>query len=243
LVRRPVTVIAATRSSAPALAAKAATSSIPIVFQTGSDPVKDGLVASLNRPGGNVTGATRLSTDLIAKRLGLMIELVPKANAIALLVNPIGPQTPAQAEDMRKAASMLGLQLHIVNATNQTELDSAFAAAAQSKAGALIVATDNLFIDRRGRIVALAAQYAIATIYPEHESVAAGGLLSYAASLPDSFRQVGVYVGQILKGAKPADLPVLQPVKFDLVINLKAAKAIGLEIPAKLLALADQVIE
>ena len=243
LVRRPVAVIAATRTSAPGLAAKAATSTIPIVFQTGSDPVKDGLVASLNRPGGNVTGASRLSTDLIPKRLGLMAELVPKMTAIALLVNPAGHQSVAQVHEMQEPTRALGLQLHVVNASTEHELDTAFAAIVQSGADALIVAINPLFIARREQIVALAQRHAVPVIFAERESVMAGGLMSYAASFTDSFRQVGVYVGRILKGASPADLPVQQPVRFELVINLKTAKALGLTVPPSLLTTADEVIE
>jgi putative ABC transport system substrate-binding protein len=243
LVRRPVAVIAATRTSAPGLAAKAATSTIPIVFQTGSDPVKDGLVASLNRPGGNVTGAGRLSTDLIPKRLGLMAELVPKMTAIALLVNPAGHQSVAQVHEMQEPTRALGLQLHVVNASTEHELDTAFAAIVQSGADALIVAINPLFIARREQIVALAQRHAVPVIFAERESVMAGGLMSYAASFTDSFRQVGVYVGRILKGASPADLPVQQPVRFELVINLKTAKALGLTVPPSLLTTADEVIE
>ena len=243
LVRQQVAVIVATRSSAPGLAAKAVTSTIPIVFQTGSDPVKDGLVASLNRPGGNVTGVTRLSTELMPKRLGLISELVPTATAIAVLVNPAGPQAAEQVREMQEATRLLKLQLHVVNASTERDLDTAFAAAAQHRVGALIVATDNLFVGRREQIAALAASHAIPAMYPFSESVVAGGLMSYAASFEDSFRQVGVYTGRILKGTKPADLPVEQPTRFYFVINLKTAKALGLEIPAKLLALTDEVIE
>jgi putative ABC transport system substrate-binding protein len=243
LIGRQAAVIAATRGPAPGRAAKAATSTIPIVFQTGSDPVNDGLVASLNRPGGNVTGISRLSTDLIPKRLGLMSELVPKMTAVAMLMNPIGPQAAAQLQEMQEAARRLWLKLHVVNASTERELDAAFAAIAQNKAEALIVATNPLFIGRRERIAELAIRHAIPTMFGEHESVAAGGLMSYAASLPDSFHQVGVYVGRILKGEKPADLPILQPTKFELVINLKTAKAFGIEVPPMLLARADEVIE
>ena len=236
-------VIAATRSSAPGLAAKATTATIPIVFQTGSDPVKDGLVASLNRPGGNVTGITRLSTELLPKRLGLISELMPKASAIAVLVNPKGPQTADQVQEMEESTRRLGIKLHVVEASTERELDTAFAAAAQHRASALIVATDNLFVGQSERIVALAASHAIPTMYPFSESVVAGGLMSYAANFTDSFRQVGVYVGRILKGEKPADLPVLQPTKFELVINLKTAKALGIKFSDNLLSLADKVIE
>jgi putative ABC transport system substrate-binding protein len=243
LVRLQVAVIVATRGPGPALAAKAATSTIPIVFQTGSDPVKDGLVASLNRPGGNVTGASRLTIGLIPKRLGFLLDLVPKMTAIALLTNPAGPQGALQVQEMQEPARALGLRLHVLNASTESELDTAFAAVAQNRADALIVPTDPLFTGRREQIVALAIRHAIPTIFAERESVAAGGLMSYAASQTDSFRQVGVYVGRILKGEKPANLPVQQPTKFELVINVKTAKSLGLDTPPTLLALADEVIE
>jgi putative ABC transport system substrate-binding protein len=243
LVHRKVAVIAATRGPLPARAAKAATSTIPVVFQSGSDPVRDGLVASLNRPGGNVTGASRLSIDLIPKRLGLMTEVVPKLTKIALLLNPISPQADLEVQEMQEPTRSLGLQLFIAKAGTANELDAAFATIKESGAGALIVAVDPLFVSRREKIVALGLQNAIPGSFAERESVIAGGLMSYAASFSDSFRQVGVYVGRILKGASPADLPVQQPVKFDLIINLKTAKALGLEVPPTLLAIADEVIE
>ena len=243
LARRPVAVIAATRSPAPALAAKAATSTIPIVFQTGSDPVKDGLVASLNRPGGNVTGVTRQTLEMTPKRFELISELTPKANSVGLLVNPNGGQAATQVREMQEAARKRGLALHIANASNNQELDSAIAATVQSGAAVLIEGNDPLFIDRRKQIVALTISYKIPTIFFERDSVVDGGLMSYSANFADSFRQVGVYVGRILKGAKPADLPVLEPTKFELVINLKTAKAIGLAIPPTLLAITDEVIE
>jgi putative ABC transport system substrate-binding protein len=213
------------------------------VFQTGSDPVKDGLVASFNRPGGNVTGASRMTIDLIPKRLGVLLDLVPKMTAIALLTNPAGPLVALQVQEMQEPARALGLRLHVLNASTERELDTAFAAVAQNRADALIVPTDPLFTSRREQIVALAIRHAIPTIFAERESVAAGGLMSYAASQTDSFRQVGVYVGRILKGEKPANLPVLQPTKFELVINVKTAKSLGLDIPPTLLATADEVIE
>ena len=243
LVRRPVAVIAATRSSAPALAAKAATSTIPIVFQTGSDPIKDGLVASFNRPGGNVTGATRLTTELVPKRLGIISELVPKATTIGYLGNPKGIQTTAQVQEMQEATRARGLKLYVAYASNENELDAAFAAIAQSGATGLIEGSDPLFIDRRKQIVDLTISHKIPTIFFERDSVVDGGLMTYSANFADSFRQVGVYVGRILKGEKPANLPVLQPTKFDLIINLKTAKAIGLQIPPTLLTTADEVIE
>jgi putative ABC transport system substrate-binding protein len=243
LVRRQVTVIAATRSSAPALAAKAATSTIPIVFQTGGDPVNDGLVTSLNRPDGNVTGVTRLSNELIQKRFELIAELVPKATTIALLVNPANIAAKAQVQQMQEPTRERGLKFQVVNASSEAELDAAFAAAAQLHADAVIQAADQLFAGRRDQIVALTMRYAIPTIFFDRESVLAGGLMSYSASWSDSFRQVGAYVGRILKGAKPADLPVLQPTRFELVVNLKTAKALGIELSPSLLARADEVIE
>ena len=243
LVDLPVAVIAATRSAAPAKTAKAATSTIPIVFQTGSDPVKDGLVASLNRPGGNVTGATRLTTELASKRLGVILEVVPKATVIGMIANPNGVQTAIQVQEIQEAARAHGLVLHVADATSDHELEEAFAAVIKSGADAIIEASDPLFIDRRKQIVALSVSSKIPMIFFERDSVVDGGLMTYAADFADSFRQVGTYVGRILKGEKPADLPVLQPTKFDLVINLKTAKAIGISIPPTLLALADEVIE
>jgi putative ABC transport system substrate-binding protein len=243
LVARPVAAIVATRSSAPARAARASTSSIPIVFQTGSDPVKDGLVASLNRPGGNVTGATRLTTALLQKRLGVMADLVPSMAIIGLLTNPAGPQTAEQVAEMEQAAGARGLRLHVAKAAGDAELDGAFAALAQARADALIIGSDNLFIGRRKHIVDLTMRHAIPAMFFERASVVDGGLMTYSASLADSFRQVGSYTGRILKGAKPADLPVLQPTKFDLVINLKTARMLGMTVPATLLAVADEVIE
>jgi putative ABC transport system substrate-binding protein len=243
LVRLPVAVIAATRSSAPALAAKAATSTIPIVFQTGSDPVKDGLVASFNRPGGNVTGASRMSTQLVPKRLDVLLQLLPNAKSIGLLVNPNGIQTALQVQEMQQAAHERGLALHIASASTVGELDKAFAELTQAGTAALVEGNDPLFIDQRKHIVALTVANKIPTIFFEENSVADGGLMTYGANFSDSFRQVGAYVGQILKGAKPADLPVQQPTKFDLIINMKTAKALGLTVPPTLLALADEVIE
>jgi ABC-type uncharacterized transport system substrate-binding protein len=243
LIRQPVAVIAATRSSASALAAKALTSTIPIVFQTGSDPVKDGLVASFNRPGGNITGASRLTTELVPKRFELISDLAPKASVIGMLVNPNGVQTAIQIKEMEESTRARGLTLSVAKAANDGELDAAFAAIAQSGAAVLVEGSDPLFIDHRKHIVALTISHEIPTIFFERDSVVDGGLMTYSASIADSFRQVGVYVGRILKGAKPAELPVMQPTKFELVINLKTAKAIGLTIPPTLLALADEVIE
>jgi putative tryptophan/tyrosine transport system substrate-binding protein len=243
LVGRPVAVIAATRSSAPALAAKAATSTIPIVFQTGSDPVEDGLVASFNRPGGNITGATRLTLQLTPKRLDILLQLVPHATTIGMLINPTGLQTAVQVGEIQEAIQARGLAVHIARASSDNELDAAFDDIAKSGAAALIEASDPFFIGARKHIVALTISHKMPAIFFESDSVVDGGLVTYSASLSDSFRQVGDYVGRILKGAKPADLPVLQPTKFELIINLKTAKALGLTVPPTLLALADEVIE
>jgi putative ABC transport system substrate-binding protein len=242
-VRMRVDVIAATGSSAPGLAAKAATSTIPIVFQTGGDPVQDGLVPRLNRPGGNVTGVSRLSVSLAPKRLELLHELVPNATLIAFLVNPANPTAATQLREIEEPAHSLGLRVLALRARTESELDLAFGTMMQQKAGALLVANDPSFNSWRGHLAILAARHAVPAFFTSRELVEAGGLMSYAASLPDSYRQVGVYAGRIIKGEKPADLPVLLPTKFELVINLKTAKVLGIDFPSKLLALADEVIE
>jgi putative ABC transport system substrate-binding protein len=243
LVERRVAVIVAAGGSAPGLAAKAATATIPIVFQTGSDPVADGLVTSMNRPGGNVTGVTRVTAILASKRVGLMLDLIPKTKAIAMLVNPNQPIANWQVQEMNEVARSFRLTLQVLKAGTEQELDFAFATLVRQGGGPLLIANDPFFVNRRQQIAGLAAQHAIPVMFGERDSVVAGGLASYGASLRDSMREVGVYVGRILKGEKPADLPVLQPTKFELVINLKTAKALGLQIPDRLLALADEVIE
>jgi putative ABC transport system substrate-binding protein len=243
LVRRRVIVIAACGSSAPGLAAKAATSSIPIVFQTGSDPVADALVASMNRPGGNVTGVSRMTVALEPKRLELLHDVVPKATVIAFLHNPSSPRAELQVEQLGEPARALGLELEVAKASTEHELDSAFATIARQDARALLVATEPSYTGWYDKIAALAARHAIPAMFPNRTAVAAGGLMSYDSSLIDSYRQVGVYVARVLKGEKPAELPVMQPTKFELVINLKTAKALGLEVPPMLLARADEVIE
>ena len=243
LVRRQVTVIAASGTSAPGLAAKAATSAIPIVFQTGGDPVQDGLVTSMNRPGGNVTGVSRLSVTLKPKRLELLRQLAPKATVIGLLVNPTNPRSKLVVQHMEEAARGLGLRLHVLQAATEGELDSVFASLVQLGVGALLLAQEPSYNRWRGQIIALASGYAIPTMYAIRDYPAAGGLVSYDASTIDQMRQVGVYVGRILKGDKPADLPVVQPTKFELVINLKTARALGLTVPLTLQVAADEVIE
>jgi putative ABC transport system substrate-binding protein len=244
LVSRNVSVIVATGGLPSSLAAKQATESIPIVFTLGSDPVKFGLVSSLNRPNGNITGVTLFAYLLDAKRVELMHELVPGASVVALLVNPNNAaQAEAQLADVEAAVQKFGQQLIILKAGNDTEIDSAIAGLAERKVGVLLVSADPLFLARREQLVALVARYAIPSIYEWRQFAEAGGLMSYGINLADAYRQAGVYVGKILKGAKPGDLPVLQPTKFELVINLKTAKTLGLTVPNTMLVAADQVIE
>ena len=226
-------------------AAKAATDTIPIVFGLGSgDPAELGLVASLNRPGGNLTGATLIASDLAAKQLQLLREMVPGLTSFALLVNPTN-RTIAEitTNEVEAAARTLGLQAHIVRTSNSGEIDTAFATLIQKKVRALMTMADALFLDRQKQIVALAVRHSIATIFGRREFVAIGALMSYGTSLADGYRQVGVYTGRVLKGDRPQDLPVVQPTKFELVINLRTAKALGLSVPPTLLARADEVIE
>jgi putative tryptophan/tyrosine transport system substrate-binding protein len=243
LVERQVAVILAMGGTDPARAAKAATSAIPIVFVSAADPVKTGLVASLNRPGGNVTGVSLIASALDEKKLGLLHELVPKTSVIAGVVNPNYPGAKTQADDIQEAARHLGVAAIALTAGADDEIDAAFADAARQGAGAMLVSSDPFFNSRAGRFVAAAARHSIPVIYPQSEYVRGGGLLSYGPDFSDGYRNGGVYVGKILKGAKPAELPVMQPTKFELVINLKTAKALGLTVPPTLLATADEVIE
>ena len=243
LVGRKVDLIAAAGGIPSALAAKTATSTIPIVFAVGTDPVGDGLVASLARPGGNLTGISFLLVELMPKRLELMSELVPRAGVIALLVNPNNANAEHIIRDVQEAARTKGVQLQILKAATEGEIDAAFATLVELKAGALIVGSDPFFNSRREQLVAQAARHAVPAIYEGRQFAAVGGLISYGTSLTAVYRQAGVYAGEILKGAKPADLPVEQPTTFELVINLKTAKALGLTVPQSILARADEVIE
>jgi putative ABC transport system substrate-binding protein len=242
LVRLQVTVIVAA-GMLPARAAKAATTSIPIVFNVGADPVQFGLVASLNRPGGNLTGINQFANELGAKVLALLHELVPGAATIGCLENPNNPISELMTRDVLAAAPVLGLKVQMLKARTDREIDAAFASLAQAGTGALLIGGDIFFNNRIERLAELAARHAIPTMYPGSEFIAAGGLISYGTSLIETYRQVGLYTGRILKGEKPADLPVIQATKINLIINLKTAKALGLQIPDKLLALADEVIE
>ena len=243
LIRRRVNVIFTGGGDVPVLVTKGATATIPIVFSTASDPVAMGFVASLNRPGGNVTGVTNIVSQLGPKRVELLHELLPKAGVVGLLLNPNSPNAEPQVADAQTAARGLGLQTHILPATSNEEIDAAFAKLVELKIDALLLIPDASFQSRRDQFVRLAARYMLPTIYYSSEYVAAGGLLSYGASFSGMYRQAGNYVGRILKGEKPADLPVTQPTKFELAINLKTAKALGLSVPPALLARADEVIE
>jgi putative ABC transport system substrate-binding protein len=237
-------VIATPQSQPASLAAKAATTTIPIVFGVGEDPVKLGLVASLARPGGNATGINFFNAEAVAKRLGLLRDLVPKAIRIALLVNPANPTIgEVMLRDIPEAARALGLQIQVLNASTSREIEAAFATLVRDRADALFVAPDSFFSSRRVQLATLATRHGVPAVYPLREYVVAGGLMSYGTDVLENWRQVGVYTGQILKGAKPADLPVLQSTKFELVINLQTARALGTEVPNSLQLLADEVIE
>jgi putative ABC transport system substrate-binding protein len=243
LIRRKVAAIAATGGIHSALAAKAATTTIPIVFNIGDDPVRLGLVASLARPGGNVTGINNFIYELVAKRLALLRELVPAAVRVAVLVNPANAQTETTMRDVEAAARAIGLQLQIVNASSSREIDAAFAIFVRDQVDALFIPPDPLFISRRIQIVQLAARHAFPATYPVRDFAEAGGLMSYGTNTADAWRQTGIYTGRILKGAKPADLPVVQATKFELVINAQTARMLGLTVAPQLLASADEVIE
>jgi putative tryptophan/tyrosine transport system substrate-binding protein len=244
LVRRQVTMIVSLGGTPGALAAKAATSTIPIVFQAGVDPVDAGIVASLNRPGGNITGVSQLLTATVPKQVQMMHEAVPTASTIGFLLNETNPlYSEAFLKDLEAAASTLGSTLHGVHASTETDFDLAFATLLRIGAGALVVGPDLFFLSRRERIVALAAHHLIPVIYPWREGATAGGLMSYASSQADTYRQVGIYAARILKGDKPADLPVQQSVKIELILNLKTARALGITFPLSLLGRADEVIE
>jgi putative ABC transport system substrate-binding protein len=243
LAHRPVSVIAAGGSPASALAAKSATTTIPIVFMNAADPVAIGLVASFNRPGGNITGVTLLSAELVAKRLGILRDLLPSVKKIAMLVNPTRPGVDTQKVQVQGAAQALGWSLHILEASSERDFDAVFRAVLREQDGALVVAPDALFLDRRAKIADLATRHTIPTMYELREFVEAGGLISYGASAADLYRQGGTLTGQILMGKKPADLPVLQPTKFELTINMKTARALGIDVPTSMQMLADEVIE
>jgi putative ABC transport system substrate-binding protein len=243
LVRRQVSVIVATGGPLPALAAKSATATIPIVFQSGSDPVVQGLVGSISRPGGNLSGVTTMAAELGPKRLELLHEMVPAATVIALLLNPANPSAMNFARDVQAAAATLGLQIHVLDAGTEPDLDTAFATLADLQPGGLAIAPDPFFTGHSERLAAMTGRQMIPTIYQGREFVEAGGLMSFGGSFTDSYRQLGIYAGRMLRGEKPADLPVQQATKVELVINLKTAKALGLTVPLTLLGRADEVIE
>jgi putative tryptophan/tyrosine transport system substrate-binding protein len=242
LVHRQVTVIAATTTPA-ARAAKAATTTIPIVFEVGTDPVRLGLVASLDRPGGNVTGVTQLNVEVAPKRLELLHELVPQASVMALLVNPTDQQAKHETTQLMAAARNLGVDLHVFNASTERDFDAVFANLAQLRPGGLVIGSNGLFLSRQEQLAALAVRHAVPTVFENRQAVVAGGLMSYGGSLTDSYRLAGVYTGRILKGEKPGDLPVQQGTKVELYINLKSAKGLGISVPATMQARADEMIE
>ena len=243
LVRRQVAVITATGNTVSPLAAKGATTTIPIVFVAGSDPVRDGLVASFNRPGGNITGVSIISSALVSKQFELLHELVPQVAVVRILLNPSNPNVGFELSDLQSAAQTMGLQLAVLQASTESGIEAAFATLVQQRAGALLVEPDTFFLDRREQLVSLAARHAIPAVYSNRGYPEVGGLMSYGASITDTYRQTGVYAGRILKGAKPADLPVTQATKFELVINHQTARTLGLAVPTSLLSLADEVIE
>ena len=242
LLQRQVIIIAATTTPA-AVAARAAATTIPIVFEVAGDPITLGLVASLNRPGHNVTGVTQLSSELVSKRMGLLHDLLPATTIVASLVNPTDPRAESQTNEMQKAAGAFGLQMHVLKASTDGELNKAFEDLVQLRAGAVIVGTGEFFNVRRKQIAALAARHGVPAMYNYRDFADVGGLISYGPSLTDAYRQTGIYTGRILKGEKPANLPVVRPTKFELVINLKTAKALGLTVPSGVLSIADEVIE
>jgi putative tryptophan/tyrosine transport system substrate-binding protein len=243
LVARRVAVIAATGGEPAALAAKAATTAIPIVFAIGGDPIDAGLVTSLNRPGGNLTGVTLLLTGMEGKRLGLLREMVPAASLVAVLLNPAMGTFESQSKDIQEAARNVGLQMHVLRVSSEGEIDAAFAMAAEIRAGAALVGTDSFMISRRNQMIGMASRYAIPVMYPAREYAVAGGLMSYGVSIANAYRLVGMYAGRILRGEQPGDLPVQQPTRFEFVINLKTVRALGIEVPLGLSARADEVIE
>jgi putative ABC transport system substrate-binding protein len=243
LVRRQVTVIVALGAVNSPLAAKAATESIPILFVTGSDPVEIGLVPRLNRPGGNLTGFTLVARELVPKRLEILRELIPKISVVGLIVNPMNPNNKSEASEMQALARDGGWRLQVAAAATIAELDAAFTTLARQKVDAFLTPTDYFFVARRGQIATLAARYSLPGIFPTRDSVDAGGLMSYGASVSDAYRQLGIYASRILKGERAGELPVMQPTKFELIVNLSTARAIGLTIPESILARADEVIE
>jgi putative ABC transport system substrate-binding protein len=243
LVRRHVAVIVTPPSTAAALAAKGATRTIPIVFAVTDDPAKLGLVASLSRPGGNATGVNFLVAELVAKRLALLRELVPAAVRVVVLVNPDNANTESVTKDLKQAAPALDMRIDVIHARDSREIEAAFAALVRTKADALLVGPDSVFQNRRVQLATLAARHAVPTVFPVREFVEVGGLMSYGTSLTNAYRQLGVYTGRILKGTKPGELPVVQSTKFELLINLPTARALGIDIPPTLLARADEVIE